>query len=286
MIAVNQKQEVVGLLQGKIQKLNLSANAAAKQIGMSGASLSKILNHKWDDLSDGLWRLAMAWLGFKEDWVVAEIRNFKRLHNICKDAKTSSIAIAVSDRPGCGKTIALEQFSKKYENSFYIECEEHFTKAVFLRKLGKVMGLTLVGSVSEMVDSIINRLLKLRSPLVIIDEFDKLKDSALNLVKTFMNKTRRKAGFVLCGAPYFKKRIDSGVLRDNQGYAEIFSRFGGEFQKLKGVSKSDIEMICRSNGVESVEVINRIIGELGDKDLRKLERLIHRQKLQTASKTP
>lgn len=273
----------------KIKVLQISANNAAKIIGISGATLNNILNNTWQikpelSPSDEMWRRLAIWAGVMKDWNTAYTYDFKRITGICRHAQENSISKAISFTPGIGKTWSLREYASNNPSVYYIECEEYWNKKVFLQKLCSVMGINnTMLNVPEMVEEVIDFLNSKDKPLVIIDEADKLKDPVINFYKTFYNKSI--SGFVLCGAPYFKNRIEKGCRLAKQTYQEIFSRIGGEFMKLRGVSEVDINLICEANGIFEVSEKDQV-RNYAKEDLRRAKSAIDHLKLEKSVKQP
>jgi len=277
------KEMIRNKVEEKISTLQISANAASAQIGISAATMSNVLNNTWmlkPELapSDEMWRKLALWAGVATDWNTAYTADFKRMTGICRHAQEMSISKAISFTPGTGKTYALKEYSNSNPSVYYIECEEYWNKKVFLQKLCSVMGINnSLLSVPEMVEVIIDFLNSKEKILVIIDEADKLKDPVINFYKTFYNKT--EAGFILCGAPYFKNRIEKGCRLQKQTYQEIFSRIGGEFLRLKGVTDADIKLICEANGIRDIMDIEQVKNYCNG-DLRRAKSSIDKLKLE------
>jgi len=267
------KEQIRQKLAEKIQRLNISNNYAAKQMRISGATLTHVLNDTWKSkpelsLSEQMWRQIASWVGVNSGWQTAETPDYKKIHSVCRICQTRSLSKAISAAPGTGKTYALKEFAASFPEVYYIECDEYWTKRVFLNALREAMGLIDSnyegGSIYDMVDDIIKFLNKKQLPLVIIDEFDKLKDPVMNFFKTFYNKTH--SAFVLAGAPYFQKRIIKGARLQKQTYQEIFSRIGSEFVGLNGVNDDTVALVCSANDITDPEqkqmVINRAAADL------------------------
>ncbi|MPM08729.1 hypothetical protein SDC9_55043 [bioreactor metagenome] len=239
----------------------LTQSETARRLGVSAALINNIVNgrDKTDPklkISDDLWRKIAAFCGVS-GWNTAETRDYKRIYALCVKCQQNSTSRAISFAPGSGKSHALKSYAGTHNNVYYIECDEYWSKKDFLRELRQQMGLVESGlSITEMVSSIIEYLNRTEMPLVIIDEADKLKDPVLNFFKTFYNKTT--CGFVLCGAPYFQKRIMKGVRLQKQSYQEIYSRLGGEFFDMMGLNKEDIRKVCVANGISDDNDISMI----------------------------
>lgn len=263
-------------------KIAGSQNQLARQLGISASHLINMRQGNFDLVSKKTIYKVIAQLNMNlfSGWQPAEIRNYKRISNICLHCKANSISRAIAFAPGTGKTYTLKAFSVNHPNVYYVECEEYWSKKVFLGELRKVMGINDgATSIADQVDSIIEFLNGVERPLVIVDEADKLKDNVLNLYKTLYNKST--SGFVLSGTPYFKHRVDKGVRLNRMGFAEIFSRIGGEFISLYPINDLDITEICKANGLNDLADISEVINEAGQ-DLRRVKAMVEKIKLRNA----
>lgn len=252
------KQRIVTQLLERIATKQLSQRKASKQIGISDALLSQMINGVnnpalWEQISPEKWLQAERWTGHT-GWRMVETRTVKRVWNVCNDAQYNKKALAISDEPGVGKSASLKWYANSTAGVYYVECEEYWTKKIFLQKILASMGSATEGSVAELVDRVVNVLLADDDSLLILDEADKLKDNVIELFKTFYNKTEGRAGFVLSGAPYFKARVIKGCNRDKQAYKEIRSRLGGDFIPMSRITPKELEAICLENGVPAHEV--------------------------------
>jgi len=253
-----------------------SQNQLARQLSISASHLMNIRNGQFHLVSDATIRKVASQLKMNlfSGWQMAEIRNYKRIINISLHCKENSISRAISFAPGTGKTYTLKSFSVNHPNVYYVECEEYWSKKTFLHELRKVMGIDDGATgIADMVTSIVEFLNSQQRPLVIIDEADKLKDNVLNLYKTMYNKCA--SGFLLAGTPYFKHRVDKGVRLNRMGFAEIYSRVGGEFLSLYAIDEADITMICKVNGVEETDDITEVVNSAGH-DLRRVRAAVEK----------
>lgn len=274
-----QKTKITDALISKINRLGISQNEAAKRIGVSAATITNIKNRKWANITEA-WKKISLWVG-SDEWQIVETANIRRIQNLCNHAQAQGITKAVSFRQGSGKSCGATYYADNNRNVFYLEAEPHYTKKIFLSKLCRVMGLSTSGSISEMVDSIVDKLNSLDKPLVIIDEYDQLKNNILPFFKTFYNKAN--SGFVLIGGEYFKNRIDKGVRLTKQSYCEIFSRLGGEFLGLHPINNDMIKSICEANGLFDPKVIKQV-ALYSKGDLRRVKNEVEKYQLLTRSK--
>lgn len=255
-------------------QLTGSQNRAAKELGVSAAQLMNIRKGAWEHISDRLMLKLANQLNVSPQWQTAITKNYTRIMNICTHAQQNGVSRAVSFAPGSGKSHTLRAYANEHGNSYYLECEEYWTKKEFLKQMMRVLGIDETAmSIADRVDVVIDTINKLNQPLVIIDEADKLKDSVLNLYKTLYNKTT--AGFVLVGTPHFRERVMKGVQKAKMGFQEIYSRVGGEFLPLYKIDSETVAEVCKANGITNQEEINQV-AEATNNDLRRTKAMIER----------
>ncbi len=295
-----QKKEIVQAIHEEKARLGSYARVATK-VGVSEATISQMRNDNWDKIADGLWTKVAQALGFTSDeWQLAETLNFRKITSVLNDAKNESMFMAISYKAGSGKTATLKHYSEvnSEENVFFIQARE-WAKRDFLlelcQKLGIDAGKGYVG-VDKLGMKVIDFFAKRQSrkPLLIVDEADKLRPSALRWFITLYNELEDKMAVVIAGTENLEKTISKGVKYNKLGFDEISSRFGRKFiNNLLGARKEDVELICRANGIddkamiskifEECEPVNIVIQEQSIKvveDLRRLKRVIKRELIQ------
>ncbi len=137
------------------------------------------------------------------------------------------------------------------------------------------MGRDYTGyTVGEMMSEAVRALKMQESPLLILDEADKLSDQVLYFFITLYNSLEDECGIVLCATQHLEKRIKKGIKLNKKGYAEIWSRLGRKCVALSGVSAADITAICEANGISDLTDIDDIIAD-SDSDLRRVKRRVH-----------
>lgn len=285
-----------------------SASAVAKKVGVSDAAISTLLAGKYGAAeAKMLNRFALA-LGYKErNWVtVRTITNYNIIRTVFEDAKSEAMWFAVSNKAGSGKTETLEDLYNLDETGSvtFIQAEEWSGRQFLLKLVEKTVGLPkdrTYRTVAQLTDMIVNYFNDMGdNPILIIDEADKLKASALRLLIPIYNKTEHRLGAILAGTENLQKEIQAGVRCKKKGYDEIESRFGRTYIALKGATEADVKAICGANGIEEPMVQDRIWQELDKvskqaqrrtnkgvqdvwveycEDFRRLMRLIKRERL-------
>jgi DNA transposition AAA+ family ATPase len=254
-----------------------SQNKAAVKIGISPATLSQMLNGKWELITDELWRQVSAKCGYEPngEWRVVETRGYKRMTNLLNDAQANSLVYAITGDAGCGKSEAIAQYAQSHRNVFVLSCSEFWTRRYFLQELMTALGIDDSGyTAPDMMNEIIRALKRTENPLLVLDEADKLNDQTLYFFITIYNELKERCGVILCATDYLEKRIKRGLRINKKGYKEIYSRFGRRFIPIQAISADDIMDVCIANGVDDAKEIRSIIDD-SESDLRRVKRRVH-----------
>lgn len=269
-------------IQAEVRRLveATSGNAVSVKVGVSAATVSNVLTNKWERVSDDMWRKFGAFIkGTSQrtplnEWVIVESKGYLELTETFTDAQDYSLVMAVCGNAGSGKSAIAKCFADTHSNTFLLSCNDFWNKKLFLQELLRTMGRNATGySVGEMVADIVDVLKKTASPLIIIDEADKLSDQVLYFFITLYNQLEDHCGIVLMATDYLEKRVRTGLRLNKKGYKEVYSRIGRKFITLPTPSAADITSICVANGIEEKQAIKSII-EDSDGDLRRVRRKV------------
>ncbi len=287
----SQKEIIAKLLRQYVDLYDSQSKAVQSLKEVSEATVINILKCKWEGIADGMWRKVGKQVGYspRGEWNTVPIKALTEMTGLLNLAKAYSNVLAVTAPAGTGKSHASEIFKKNNKDVYHIKCSEFFNRKTMLWKILEEMGYkSFSGNVNMMMDTIISEILTGDSPLIILDEVDKLNDQALHFFITLYNMLEGKCGIVLCATDYFRRRIERGRMLGKKGYEEIWSRLGRKFINLHQATQDEVEMICQANGVSEATNISTIYNELweyppgGGKtqvysgDLRRVERSILR----------
>jgi DNA transposition AAA+ family ATPase len=286
-----------------------SQSEVARRAGVSDAALSTWLRGTYGAGTDRMDATIAKALDYKpKTWVtVPAIANYVQIRRITDDARENGLWFAISNRAGSGKTETLEDIYNRDRtgNVLFIQAEEWHAHQFLTRLADRLAGRPKTlryRTVSELTDVVVSHICELDSPVLLIDEADKLRCSALRALIPIYNRTRGRLGAVLCGTENLEKEIRRGVRVARKGYDELDSRLGRAYISLQGASKADVFAICEANGVtdaagkeniwlnlEKTEkpalVRDKKTGETVEKkmafaeDFRRIERLIRVEKL-------
>lgn len=293
-----QKQEIIALINQEKERLG-SYRGVANKAGISDATISQMVNQKWEEISDNMWLKVATAVGWKpQGWMLTEITNTKILYSVFRDAKTKSAFFAVSHRAGSGKTASAKSFAETEYRSgvYFLQCRE-WGRNGFLQNLCQELGIDS-GRGYQSADDLLLKVIRFfhdrvaMEPLLIIDEADKLRPAALRALIPMYNQLEGQIGLVILGTDNLEKEIKRGVKYNIKGMDEVDSRFGRNFIHLLGASKKDVERICAANGLEEKALAAKLFAECEPRqvahegqyvmmieDLRRLKRCIEREQL-------
>ena len=264
----DEKKQIAARLKEYCAQKGSQNKAANSMNGVSSATISKVLSGDWETISDEMWRTIAAQTGHEaKAWQIAETRAYKRMTFLLDTAKNDSLVMAVTGDAGCGKTEAIKNYTAGHRNVYHLCCSEYWNRRTFMGKLLQCMGVDFTGlTVSDMMDDIIDTLKRKESPLLVLDEADKLSDQVLYFFISLYNQLEEHCGIILCATAFLKKRIEKGIRTHRKGYEEIYSRMGRKFVTLQVINSE-------ANGLTDTKEINRIIDDC-DCDLRRMKRAV------------
>lgn len=270
-----QKQQICEQLRAYVEQKGSGNKAAASMNGVSSATVSKVLSGKWDTISDDMWRSIAAQCGHKaEGWQLVETRAYKAMTFTLENAQRDSLVMAVIGEAGSGKTEAIKNYAAGGRNVYHLVCSEYWNRRTFMAKVLQSMGEIYSGTtVADMMDAIVDTLKRKESPLIVLDEADKLSDQVLYFFISLYNQLEGRCGIIMTATRYLRARIEKGLRLNRKGYAEIYSRIGRKFVELPLHNSEDVAAVCAANGVTDPKTINSIIDE-ADGDLRRVKRSV------------
>lgn len=280
----NEKNKIKEALESYCTRFESQNKAANSLNGVSAATVTQVLKGKWDLISDEMWRNIASQTGYNgREWVPVQTENYTLLTRLLEDARVFSNVFAVCGDAGTGKTFTIRRFAEDNKRVYVLQCNEFWNRKTFMQELLAAMGRDYSGyTVNEMMGEVVRNLKKQDSPLVIMDEADKLTDQVMYFFITMYNQLEEHCGIVMCATDHLQKRVRRGLKLNKKGYKEIYSRIGRRFVELEGVTTADIASICVNNGVEDRKAIREVV-EDSEWDLRRVKRKIHAIKQRSAS---
>lgn len=280
----NEKSQIQECLKQYVSKYPSQNKAAQSLTGISSATLSTLLQGKWENISDDMWRNLASQLGTTSgnDWQVVETKAFQEMALVMKDAQAVKNVTWIVGEAGCGKTTTARLYATENSEVFYILCSEDMKKSDFIREIARRIGQRTEGySIRELLDRIIDDLIQMQAPLLLFDEADKLPERVFHYFIDLYNRLEDKCGIVFLSTSYIKRRMTMGLRYSKCGYNEIHSRIGRKFYELEPTAPHDVYAVCMANGVTDKGRISEVVkdAEEYEFDLRRVKKNIHRVKL-------
>lgn len=296
-----QKNEILQLIEDEKERLG-SYCAVAKKCNLSEPTISQLHNGTYAAKGSGVYETIAFALGYEFDngnWNLAETTNYRIISEVLQDAKEEAMFIGISHKAGSGKTAAATAFHRENRKNgvFFINCHE-WTGRAFLSAIAHEIGAERpkgYATISAFVNNIAKSVEDMRKfkPLIILDQANSLKPSALRTLIHLFNECEDLLGLVILGTDNLEYEIKRGVRLNRTGYDELDSRFGRKYINLLGSNLADTRKVCEANGIFDKDVQKRIFDEcepvkisLSDgrridviEDMRRLKRVIKREKL-------
>ena len=279
---LKEKELIRDALKEYVSRFSSQNKATASLNGISAGTVSQILNSKFENISDEMFRGLWAQVSAGKptgDWQIVETPLFKDVYFALSNSQEQSDVTWVIAPAGSGKTVTAQSYIREHKNVYYLLCDEDMKKGDFVRELAQAIGIKVSRGkrIREILMLIISELSEQDSPLLIFDEGDKLSDNVLYYFITLYNRLKDKAGIVFLSTSYMQRRMHNGIQYDKKGYQEIESRIGRKFYHAEQVTANDIYAIARANGVNDDATLSRIIkdAEACKFDLRRVYKKVN-----------
>ena len=279
-----QKEQIALQLRAYVERYPSQNKAAQSLKGVSIATVSTVLNGKWENISDDMWKKIGDQVGTsssEDGWQIVETGAYQEITYALNDAQEYKNVTWVVGEAGCGKTTTAKLYAQEHKEVFYLQCSEDLHKGEFVREIARLVGIRTEGyTVRGLWTAILDNLIQMDAPLLIFDEADKLTESVFHYFISLYNKLEDKCGVVFMSTDYIIKRIEKGLRWPRPGYKEFYSRIGRKYFVLEDTTANDVYAICTANGIKDRKDIDEVIrdAEDCDFDLRRVKKSVHRIK--------
>jgi hypothetical protein len=276
MITAEVKQQITEGLKTHLGNYK-SASKMAIALDISGSQLSRVLGGDNDQvLSDAKWisiaRRLEIHLGAGEAWKTARTEVFEYVTGQLGACQDWSISGILCDEADTGKTHAGMHYAREHKNAVYIDCSQVKSRQNLIRLIAKEFGVDNSGTYKDVYETLVYYLRSIKTPLVVLDEAGDLDYPAFLEIKALWNATERRCGWFMMGADALRVKIERNKDHKKVGYAEIFRRFGGRFQRvspegreaLEDFNRKQVALIAAANGskIPGQEMFRRTGGSL------------------------
>lgn len=229
------RQRIIELLSERKEHYESNTRYAAV-LGINTAQLSRLLNgdiegilaeRKWIDIANRYDVLTSS-------WVPARTQVYLYITTQLEDCHRNRRCALLCDEAGIGKSYTARYYCATHANAIYVDCSQAKTKRKLIRTIGRELGVTSDNKTFEAYyDEIKYRLRTMpAAPLIVLDEFGDLRREAIMEVKALWNNTAGLCGWYVMGANGLRALFERGVRNNVLGFAELFSRFGGEYGRV------------------------------------------------------
>lgn len=250
-ITMKEKNAISERLRAYVAKYPSQTKAAGSLKGVSVGTVSNILNGRFENISDEMFRNVASQVGGVgvSGWQVVETGAYQEITEVLSDAQRWRNVRWVTGEAGCGKSTTARMYLQDHKEVFYILCSEDMKKGDFVREIARTVGIRTEGcNIREVWGLILDDIIQMDAPLLVFDEADKLTEPVFHYFISLYNKLEEKCGVVFLSTDYIVKRISNGLKYQKPGYKEFFSRIGRKFFTLEPTDQNDVYTIVRQTG--------------------------------------
>lgn len=294
MITEQQKKDITAKLRKFVGKYLSQKQAALAIDDISEALVIQILNNKWDHIHDRKWITLAKQIGVfgsKDAKVFVDTKVSRDIAKLLNVSRKYGSMVCITGRAGIGKSTSAQYYTNEnITDTFYVQCRTDWNIKTLFKRLLKAMRKDDVhGTLTFMIDEIVKEIKRIKAPLIIFDEIDKLLDkpgasTVLRHMITLYNELNGHCGIAFTCTNSIEVFIKKGIDRKAIGFEEMYSRIGSGYLKLKSATDADIQMLCAAYGITDEEEVYTIINEVKDLngDLRRFDANV--QKVETRNK--
>jgi DNA transposition AAA+ family ATPase len=216
-----------------------------------------------------------------------EFNNHRTLFTELAIAKMTKQSVGIVGPVGMCKSYSSAFFSKHAEygkETYLVTCEGTFSAKSFMQALCRSVGVSDIGSRTEMLRRVTKKLEKDTQPQVIIDESENLPNAAFKAVKDMWDALEDICSIALIGSPEVEEKLYKGYQRDRAPFAQVYSRFAGcdGFKQLDAFSKEDVQLVCEWLNIKHKKIEDLLFHR--HRDLRGLRNSIKSLKMKAKLK--
>lgn len=261
-------QEARKKLMEYMERSNRTQGAAARELGISSATLSLFLKDRYTGNNEEIAERIEQFLGMEQrrnslsqkPGICLELGNTNDILEKVYVAQTTGDILLIYGDAGCGKTTALQYYAKHNKNVIYVEADvTNSSYRSMLCLIAEELGEAERGATSTIMRKIIRKL-KGSSAVLIIDEAQHLAPKAFDTIRALNDKAG--IGIVYAGNPSIKKRMYG---RKQDDFDQVYSRIGFHCPLSNRYSVGDIQAIFKDYGLdeECITYLRRIAQRKG-----------------------
>ena len=190
-ITMKEKDAISESLRAYVAKYPSQTKAAGSLKGVSVGTVSNILNGRYENISDEMFRNVASQVGgvSATGWQIVETGAYQEITAVLSDAQRWRNVTWVTGEAGCGKSTTARVYLHEHKEVFYILCSEDMKKGDFVREIARTVGIRTEGyNIREVWGLILDDIIQMDAPLLVFDEADKLTEPVFHYFISLYNK--------------------------------------------------------------------------------------------------
>lgn len=246
------KRDIVIALEAWLKDYRFSANEFAEKTSVPSNYISLMRNGKYEvptgngntPIADRYFNIIATEIGFElgtgVKWTVRQTPQLMQMLSYLEESKKFGYTSIIIGETGSGKTYATDMFIKESpRDSFKITVGSLDTIGDLLDKLCTAMRITATGSKSKRIGQIIRELTKMkmdgRSPVVIWDESEFMKQATLCNIKEMHDHLYGKCALIMIGTNQLIEKIEKLKNKNRPGMPQFYRRVRYGIRELRTI---------------------------------------------------
>lgn len=263
------KESIINSLEVWLDVNDFSANEFCKKFNIPANYISHLRNNKNTitvdgkevEIADKYFRMIADAINFrteeKEVWKFKETPQAFQILSTLEDAKAYGYTNIIIGDTGCGKTYISDIFIRQNpKDNFKITVGSMDTIGDLLDKICDALKIPQNHSKSKKINNIIKELQKMRlngrSPILIFDEAEYMKQATLCNVKELHDHLNKKCGLVLIGTDQLQAKIEKLKKKNSPGMPQFYRRVKYGIRALNSIDTRFNEFL---NGIEDKALV-------------------------------
>ncbi|MBY0244791.1 MAG: ATP-binding protein [Sphingobacteriaceae bacterium] len=204
--------------------------------------------------------------------LIKELRQFKIINSVTAECHKQAVFGLLVGNTGLGKSIALQYYTKKNKNTYYIKIDRKLTWNQLLNLIAMEFGLmTAKGKKREVKRYQTNKLMDMitsfiesqeQIPCLIIDESEGLSLAVLKNFKNLYTATQDLLSIVICGITDVRNKIAKIAGLDHEWLpkedeSNVYTTFARRLKRftIPNISMDDMQVFCGKFGIVDAKII-------------------------------
>jgi DNA transposition AAA+ family ATPase len=190
----------------------------------------------------------------KQYWQTVETDQYLNIYASLKDGKATGRMKMIVGNTGCGKTYTVDKFVRENPVGTYrITVSSLHSIRDILNELCLLLGMPITGTNASKIYKLSERLRNSKNKgmklIVILDEAENLKTSAIKMLKSLYDGVRDYCSIALIGTPQLVHKLDQLREKNHDGIPQFYRRFKAGIRELPDVKKDNFEVFFQNAGV-------------------------------------